>query len=157
MKKLIAIFLIGFLSLAASQTLTAQDRTYTFNASTLTYYYSLPYRASDTVNATDTTWYFQWLLNGVAWPNKTDVKVKIDETSGTGSCAVSLQGKKFSGDDWTNITTVNYAGGGSDTTFTISDGTARLYRYYRLFVDKVSAAAGRSEVETCEVKIWQTQ
>ncbi len=154
MKKLVFLFAIF---LVASLGLTAQDRTYQFNSGT--WYYSLPYLAADSVssNSNDSTWYFQWLISGVAWPNKTDVKVKIDELTGNGSCAVSLQGKKFSGDAWSNITTVNYAGGGSDTTFTISDGTARLYRYYRLYVDKVVASAGRSEVETCEVKIWQTQ
>jgi hypothetical protein len=154
MKKM--LFVIAILGLFAVQAV-GQDRTYQFNYPAM--YYSLPYRAADSVssNSSDSTWYFQWVLSEFAWPNKTDVKIKVDELSGTGSCAVSLQGKKFSGDSWSNITTVNYAGGGSDTTFTISDGTARLYRYYRIYVDKVVASAGRSEVESLEVKIWQTQ
>ncbi len=157
MKKLFAIFMIAILSLVASVDLTAQDRTYTFNSPTM--YYSLPYRAADSVTSVtnDTAWYFQWLLSGFAWPNKTDVKITFDELSGNAASAISLQGKKFSGDAWSNISTVNYAGGGSDTTFIISDGTARLYRYYRLYIDKVKATAGKGEVDLLEVKIWQTQ
>lgn len=48
--------------------LTAQDRSYT-----LTYpvsYYSLPYRAADTVSRNDTAWYFQVLLTNFDWPVK---------------------------------------------------------------------------------------
>jgi hypothetical protein len=153
MRKLLLI--IGMVFILGG--LAAQDETYTLKYPVS--YYGLPYRTRDSVssNSNDSTWYFQWLLQDFDWPNKTDVKVTLDELSGTGSCDVSLQGKKFIGDSWTNITTQVYGGGGSDSTFTISDGTARLYRYYRLLVDKRYAVAGKVEVDLLEIKVWQTQ
>lgn len=135
----------------------AQDRSYTLTNPVS--YYSLPYRAADSVSSksSDSTWYFQVLLANFDYPVKVNMKVTLDEISGTGSCAFSLQGKQFSGDSWTNITTVNYSGAGSDTTFTITDGTARQFRYYRGFLDKVYGTAGRVEVDLLEIKPWQTQ
>ena len=154
MKKFIAMVV---LILVASVSMTAQDRSYT-----LLYpksYYSLPYRAADSVssNSSDSTWYFQVLLSQYDYPAKMNMKVTLDEISGTGNCTFSLQGKQFAGDSWTNIATVTYTGSGSDTTFTITDGTARQFRYYRGFLDKIYGTAGRVEVDLLEIKLWQTQ
>lgn len=126
---------------------------------TLTYpvsYYSLPYRAADTVSRNDTVWDFQVLLTNFDWPVKSQWEMRLDEVSGAGATDISLQGKMFSADSWTNISTVNYASGGSDTTFTISDATARAYRYFRIYLDK-AAGTGVLEVERMQVKFYQTQ
>lgn len=135
----------------------SQERNYTLTHPVS--YYALPYRATDSVssNSNDSTWYFQFLLVNFDYPAKVNMKVTLDEISGTGNCAFSLQGKQFYTDSWTNITTVNYSGAGSDTTFVITDGTARQFRYYRGFLDKVYGTAGRVEVDALEVKVWQTQ
>ena len=137
--------------------LAAQDESYTLTQPVS--YYGLPYRVRDTVssNANDSLWYMQYFLSNYNYPVKVNVKLHVHELAGTGNCAVSLQGKQFNGDGWTNITTVNYAGSGSDTTITITDGTARQYQYYRVFLDKVYATAGRVGVMTLDFKAWQTQ
>lgn len=135
---------------------SAQDHSYT-----LTYpvcYYALPYRTMDTVSSksSDSLWYMQYYLDRFAFPVKVNAKIHLHKLAGSARSAISLQGKQFSGDDWINITTVNYGGAG-DTTFTITDGTARQYMYYRVLLDKVYSVTGRTGVQTLEFHAWQTQ
>ena len=153
MKKLALI--IGLVLILGG--LTAQDRSYTLTHPVS--YYSLPYRAADSVSSksNDSTWYFQVLLTNFDYPVKMNAKITLDEISGTGNCIAVLRGEQFSGDTWTLLDTVAYSGAGSDTTFTITDGTARQFRYYSILVDKVYGTAGRVEVDLLEIKPWQTQ
>ena len=149
------IFITMLFCLAASFA-GAQDRTYTMTSTST--YYALPYRAADSVSSksSDSTWYFQW-LNESNYPVKTNAKVHLHETSGTGNCITVLRGKQFSGDSWTLIDTVAYSGAGSDTTFTITDATARQFRYFSVLLDKVYGTTGKVTVGSLEVKNWQTQ
>lgn len=153
MKRL--IILIAMLTILGG--ISAQDHSYTLTQPVS--YYGLPYRAMDTVSSksNDSTWYMQYYLSNYNFPVKVNVKLHAHELTGTGNCAVSLQGKQFDSDAWTNITTVNYSGSGSDTTITITDGTARQFQYYRVFLDKVYGTAGRVGVMTLDFKAWQTQ
>lgn len=143
--------LLAFVLITAFTISYAQDRSKEFSDTQM--YFKFPVTSIDSISLNDSIWYAQVFVNKPS-PVKTDVKITIDELSGLGGCTASLQGKKFEGDAWSNITTVTYHSVGSDTTFTISDGTARLYRYFRMVLDK--AGTGKSEVDLLEFKFWYT-
>jgi hypothetical protein len=84
-----------------------------------------------------------------------DFRVELDSTSGDHSnVAVALYGKKFSGDDWTQIgSTVNWAGTTSDTTITISNTTANRYRFFKF--GYTGTGTGVTTVDKQEFKLWK--
>ena len=107
--------------------------------------YALVYTclAVDTVSATDTAWTYEVFVNK---PTSLfyNVSTKITELTSPGKCAVSLQGKIFSDDDYTNITTYNYLGSGTDTTIVFTQNTTKqFYRYYRV---RVVHADGKAKI-----------
>ena len=129
MKKSFSMLLIALLSLLAMNTVEAQVKLKPSN-------YALVYTglAVDTISATDTAWTYEVFVNK---PTSLfyNVSTKITELASPGKCAVSLQGKIFSDDDYTNITTQSYLGSGTDTTIVFTQNTTKqFYRYYRVRV-----------------------
>lgn len=92
---------------------------------------------SDTVGGTVTTWNKPILLDSY---NKVfyNFKVKVSETASF-ACTVKLQGKVFSDDSYTDITTKTYTGIGTDTTVTfIQDTSASKYRYFNVLITRTA-------------------
>lgn len=99
--------------------------------------------AADTVGAaTVTTWNKGWMLNkGDAVFYNAKVKVS-DHIAGAG-CSVIMQGKYFAGDSYVNIgSPLVWAGTGTDTTFTFTSNTNKIYyRYLNFLVTRTAAVA----------------
>jgi len=149
MKKL--IFLLSIITVIFSLNVNAQD--YKINKNTTYFEYSG--EDSDTVIA-DGTWGL-WLANQKDFSMLHAVKVSLDSVSGTPTCDVKLQGKVFDDDSWTDITTVEWTGTTSDTTFTISEtSTAKFYRHYRVYID-TDATEQKLKVDKILMKFWIKQ
>lgn len=89
---------------------------------------------ADSVTVNDTAYTFDCFANK-ATSLFYNVSVKIAEITSPGKCSVSLQGRIFSDDDFTNIATYNYSGTGTDTTLVFTQNTTKqFYRYYRVRV-----------------------
>lgn len=144
MKKSFSILLIAMLSLVAMNTAEAQVK---LKPSTYAWVYTG--MAVDTISATDTSWTYELIVNK---PTSLfyNVSAKITELTSPGKCAVSLQGKIFSDDDYTNITTYNYYGSGTDTTIVFTQNTTKqFYRYYR-----VKVVYGANKVKIYNIKFY---
>lgn len=110
--------------------------------------------ASDTITESDTTFVLN-VTNPQNYPLLHDVKVSLDSVSGTPTADIKLKGKLFSGDDYTTISTVSWAGTSSDTTFTITEhSTAKYYRYYRVYIDADSGTTQKFKVDEIKTKFW---
>ena len=145
--KNIFLLLIMLISLVSF----SQDKQKSLNINQ--YYYEYSLGASDTVSNNDTLWYAQLFLNKTE-PIKYDIQVKVDSLSGTPTTDISLQGKVFESDSWTNITTVSWAGTTSDTTFTYTENsTAKYYRYLRVYND-ANTTAQKYKINYIKCKIW---
>ena len=99
--------------------------------------------AGDTVGAaTVTTWNRGWMLNkGDALFYNAKVKVS-DHIAGAG-CSVVMQGKYFAGDAYVNIgSALVWSGSGTDTTFTFTSNTNKVYyRYLNFLVTRTTGVA----------------
>ena len=91
--------------------------------------------ASDTLTTNQDSISVAWFINK---PQSQfyDFYVVLDETTAGGQANISLQGKKFKDQAWTNITTTKYWGSlstGADTTILFSQtSTKQFYNYYRV-------------------------
>lgn len=143
------LLLIAVLGIAISS--IGQDKNVSFGDAT--WMYEFPFTTADSVSQFDTLYYVQFTTNKPS-PVKYDIQVGIDKLSGTPVTAISLQGKKWAGDAWTNITTVSY-GGTADTTINFTQvSTAQYYRMFRVLHDKVGTGAGKYKILTTKVKLW---
>ena len=63
------------------------------------------------------------------------VKVKVSDSSAGATGTIKLQGKQFSNDSFTDITTITWKGGGTDTTVIFQNISTKLYwRYLKVLV-----------------------
>lgn len=134
MKKLIAflILAIGFACLPSkAQTILPVGK----------FIYSYTGVATDTVGATSTTWSKEIQLNkldGLFYNSS----VKVSDAVAGAKCSVALQGKYFSTDEYTTITTVTWYGGGTDTTILFTQNSSKIYyRYLKYLVTNVTPRA----------------
>lgn len=135
MKKIIFITLISLVAFVAN----AQDRSKSFSLGRDDIFFAYTGVAADTCGVTQDTLEYKWFINK-EYDLLYDVNVKLTEVRGRGVCTVSLQGRKFETDDWTNITSVIYYGGGTDTTITFTQHTIASvvpYNHLRAYVVKV--------------------
>lgn len=97
--------------------------------------------ALDTIGIVDSTWSTTFSVDNLYDALKQQVRLKVDEVTGTGRFTAYWKGKNFLSNSWTNISTINYYGTGSDTTILIDQSTAKTYRFYQLEVDVVATTA----------------
>jgi hypothetical protein len=98
--------------------------------------------AKDTVSATDTAFTYEYTVNK-ATPLFYNIACKVLKVS-AGSCSISIQGRIFNTDAYTNITTYTFAGSQADTTVVFTQNTtAQFYRTYRI---KVLYVSGKTKV-----------
>ena len=63
------------------------------------------------------------------------VKVKVSDSSAGATGTIKLQGKQFAADNYTDITTITWHGGGTDTTAIFQNISSKLYwRYLKVLV-----------------------
>lgn len=99
--------------------------------------------ASDTVGIGTTTWFKELNINKpqMLYYNN---QLKVTKVSGSPRATIKLQGKIFSTDTYTDITTTAYYGTTADTTINYTQVTTKQsYRYYKLLI---TATAGRTKV-----------
>ena len=105
------------------------------------YVYSYAGLSTDTVGAVGTTWTKAIQLNkldGLFY----NASVKVADVTAGAKCSVALQGKFFSGDAYTTITTVTWYAGGTDTTILFTQNSSKIYyRYLNFRVTRVAAKA----------------
>lgn len=147
MKKLFILLMLATISLIGF----AQDKSKTLNLNEYVYDYTLT--AGDTISDHDTLWSAELVTNKIA-PLLYDIKIKLTKVAGTPKATVTLQGKIFSDDAWTNITAIKYGATSTDTTWTYSGHTAVYWRYLRVINDEVSTKAGKYKVSILKVKLW---
>ena len=106
-----------------------------------------------TLTNTTTSW-FRW---NMAKDMRTtqDFEVNLDSLTGNHTnVAVSLWGRKFSDNSWTQIgSTVNWAGTTSDTTIIISNTVLNRYREYK--TNFVGTGTGTTTIDFQILKIWE--
>jgi hypothetical protein len=74
-------------------------------------------------------------------------QTKVLDVSSGGKVSVSLQGKKFNAEAFTNITTVIYYGSGNDSTINFTQETTKqFYNTYRVLYKFV---AGKTKISSC--------
>lgn len=139
MKKviLIATVLLAVLGLRAQTGQTVQ---------TDKYYISTVGNSADTVGATSTTWYKAYEVQ-VPQQLFYNFKVKVLETT-TFACTIKLQGKIFDTDTYADITTITYAGAGTDTTVAFTQvSTKQNYRFYKVLVTRTAGKGSVSSIK----------
>jgi hypothetical protein len=148
MKK-VMILLFG-IALIMSFSVNAQDHSKTLKSSA--YYYEFSFTSSDYVEASDT--YYVQVTSRKLEPLKYSIKVEMDSISGDPQVAVSIQGKVFTGDSWTNISTTTWMGTASDTSFILSEiSTAKYYRYWRVYF-VATGTAQKATITKCDWRFW---
>jgi len=141
MRNIVIIFLLAFVALVVS----GQDKKHYVGAggalSSVQYDFSYTgFKAIDSVTTNQDSVTVQFKSNK---PEALyyDFKTKILETTAC-KVAVSLQGRKFTDDAWSNITTTQYYGGGSDTTINFSQtSTKQFYTEWRILYKFVAGKA----------------
>ncbi|HRY33404.1 MAG TPA: hypothetical protein P5531_10600 [Bacteroidales bacterium] len=117
------------------------------------YYQDITFSTRDTITDNDTLYTVDYDLNK-AMPVKYNVAVKLTKVSGAPLVVASLQGKVFSTDTWTNITSVTWHGSSSDTTIKYTqNSTAQYYRFLRLQFD-ANTTAQKSRLTYSKFKLW---
>jgi hypothetical protein len=144
MKKLILILAIAFVAFAArgqTAVITIQDGN-TFAVKNTNY----------TLTNTTVSW-FKFVAKKDNMSTQ-DFECNLDSLSGNHTnVAVSLYGRKFSTDDWTQIgSTVNWTGTTSDTTLTISNTEYNRYREYK--ANFLGTGTGTTTIDFQKFKQW---
>jgi hypothetical protein len=135
MKKIFILFAFTLLFVSGF----AQDRSLSATLGREDIFFKYPGVAKDSCGVTQDTLEYKWFINK-AYDLLYDVQVKLTEIRGRGLCTVSLQGRKFESDSWSNITSVIYYGGGTDTTITFTQHTiasAVAWNHLRAYIVKV--------------------
>lgn len=100
--------------------------------------------ATDTVGVGVTTWNYPIAVNktdGLFY----DMQVKVADVTAGSAGTVKLQGKYWSGDEYTDITTVTWTGVGStDSIINYLSHTNKTY--YRFYNIKVTRTSGKFKV-----------
>lgn len=99
--------------------------------------------STDTVGNGTTTWSKEIIVNKsqMLYYNK---QLKVTKVSGSPRATIKLQGKNFSTDAYTDITTTAYYGTTADTTINYTQvSTKQPYRYYKFLI---TATAGKTKV-----------
>ena len=156
MKKLIAIaILLVSAVISYGQAVNAVTTDYLFDINKNLTYYRYVGTANDTIGIVDSTWSYTFGVANSYDALKQQVRIKVDEVTGTGKLAAIWQGKNFWSQDWTNITSVSYIGGGSDTTIVYDQSTAKPYRFYRMYIDVNAKTAQTLKMLDLEVKLYK--
>ena len=146
MKKIFAFIAIALIMSMVTTTVTAQVK---LKPNQFAYVYTGV--SVDSVSVNDTVFAKEIFVNKPTTLYY-NVSVKITEIA-SASCTISLQGKIFSDDVYTNITTATYSGGGSDTTVIFTQNTTKqFYRYYR-----VRIVYGSGKVAVYNIKCYFKQ
>ena len=102
---------------------------------------------------TTTSW-FRW-RGALDFPSTQDFEVHIDTlASGHTNVAVSLYGRKFAADSWTQIgSTVNWTITSADTTIIISNTTINRYREFKS--NYVGTGTGTCTIANQQLKLYK--
>ena len=133
MKKVILLLIIclGFVSLQAQTILPAQK-----------YVYSYVGVAADTVGVSDTIWRKSIQLNklnGLYY----NANLKVSDVAAGATATIKLKGKVFGTDEYTDISTVLWKGGGTDTIVTFTSNANKIYYRYLQFEVKRTASKAK--------------
>ncbi len=142
------LFILALLLVITS---TAAAQTATIPVASKFTYYNLT--TDYTLTNTTTSW-FKWQA-AKDYRSTQDFETHIDHLAGTHSnVAVSLWGRKFSADSWTQIgSTVNWKKTTSDTTIIISNTVTNRYREFKS--NFVGTGTGTETIASQALKIWK--
>ena len=133
MKKL--LFIIGIIALFAFN-IEAQDASISRNGSN----FNVALDAGDTISNNSTTLYKVIDLGAKDAVQLYSIQVSLDSISGTPTEAVVLAGS-LDNTNYSTITTVNWTGTSSDTTFYYTDvSTGVAWRYLRVYITESGTA-----------------
>lgn len=133
MKKL--LFIIGIIALFAFN-VEAQDATISRNGSN----FNISLDAGDTISNNSTTLYKVIDLGAKDAVQLYSIQVSLDSISGTPTEAVVLAGS-MDNSNYSTITTVNWTGTSSDTTFYYTDvSTGVAWRFLRVYITEGGTA-----------------
>jgi hypothetical protein len=130
LKFLLTMAIMISLVIVANYPVKSQDIT-TATVTGNSTYVNFAVNAGDTIKENG-TWYamIKTFRNS---PATQDVLVKLKDISGTARISTQLYGRKFETSAWVAIGSPQvYGGGGTDSTFTISNATDNRYRYYKV-------------------------
>ena len=141
MKKLILfLFLcIGFISVQA-QTILPVNK----------YIYEYVGISADTVGVGTTIWTKTIQLNkldGLFY----NAKLKVSDVTAGATVTVKLKGKIFSSDAYSDITSLEWKGGGTDTTFLFTSNTNKVYWRYLQF--EVTRTANKAKIDLLNLSL----
>jgi len=129
------LFLIGIIALFAFN-VQAQDATVSRNATN----FVVALDAGDTISNNSTTLSKVIGVGGKQAVQLYSIQVTLDSISGTPTEAVVLAGS-LDNSNWTTITTVNWTGTASDTTFVYTDvSTGVAWPYMRVHITESGTA-----------------
>ena len=134
--------------LVITSAVTAQTATIPIAAKNTYYNLTTDY----TLTNTTVSW-FKWTA-ARDFPATQDVEINLDTlVSGQTNVAVSLWGRKFSSDSWTQIgSTVNWTFTTGDTTIIISNTAHNRYREYK--TNFLGTGTGTTTIDFQKFKIW---
>lgn len=145
MKKLIfllSFIMVGFIATAQTTAVTKS----LFKIPTTAYIYQYVGTASDSLGAVRDSILFPLYVESFN-PTWYDFKVRIHEVVSPCNVAVQLQGRKFSTDSWSTITTTTYKGVGTDTSILFNQTTTlQHYNYYQLVFKRASNKAKITDI-----------
>jgi len=133
-------FIIMLALIAVAAMASAQDRSKHFELGRNDIFFNYTGTVADSIGVTQDTVEYKWFINK-EYDLFYDVQVKVKEIRGRGLNTISLQGRTFSNDAWTNITSITYYGGGSDTTVNFTQhttGSAVPYNHLRIYITKAN-------------------
>jgi hypothetical protein len=136
MRKLI-ILLTALVAIAVN----GQDKSVSKELNRIDCFFNYPGVTADTCGVTQDTIEYKWFVNK-EYDLLYDVQCKVQEIRGRGVNTISLQGRKFSNDAWTNITSITYYGGGTDTTVNFTQHTIASvvpYNHLRVYITKANS------------------
>ncbi len=134
MKKFL-ILVILFISMLSVGAQTVRKKTLPTNI----YLWEYTGTAADTLGAGQTTWGYETILNKAdGFFYNIRVKVSDKTTGAAGAGTIKLQGKHFSTDNYTDITTITWTGVGSTDTIApfTQVTTKQYYRYLKVLVTR---------------------
>lgn len=156
MRKFLAFALLFMFAIVSyGQTVANATANFKFDINDNLTYLRYTGAVADTVSSNDSTWSYTMGIQNLYDALKVECRVELDSVSGTPTSACYLQGKTFVQDDWTTLTTVNWAGTSADTTLSLGYSTAKPYRFYRVHFDCTAGTTQKFKIDEFEVSLYK--
>jgi len=162
MKKLIFILIAMFIGVAVY----SQDRTVSRTLSSEQTLYDYTGTADDTLGVNDQDTVAYTMLVNKSRPVLYNIQIDLEDAEAiTGDYDVTLEGKVYSTDSWTEIDATNTAESGDVNITFNSDLSAMIdttaataepfYRYFRIIIDAADVSAGSAKVNYVYWKFYE--